>query len=208
MPFLWAAFREVCWESPPTARFGWFPELSFRSFALQPFPETGPAARLKIAGEISRVSGRLAIHYELCGNLQEVIIPGPADMPARKNALWEETCFEFFIAARDSPRYREFNLSPTGHWNVFRFAAYRKGMQEDTAFASLPFSVRRQSDALSLSLKIALDEILHRDQSLDVGISAVIKYRDGMMSYWSLSHPGPQADFHRRDAFLIELHDA
>jgi hypothetical protein len=188
-------------------RFGWFPELSFRSFSLQPFSEAGPAARLKIAGEISRVSNRLAIHYMLCGNLQEVVIPVPANMPARKNALWEETCFEFFIAARDSSRYLEFNLSPDGHWNVFHFAAYRNGMQEDKTIGSLPFSFQRQSGALSLSLEIALDEILHRDRSLDVGISAVIKYRDGMMSYWSLSHPGPQADFHRRDAFLIELHD-
>ena len=82
-------------------------------------------SNIKITGKISRVSNRLAIHYELLGHLNDVALPMPADMPARKNALWEETCFEFFIAARDSPRYREFNLSPAGHWNVFRFAAYR-----------------------------------------------------------------------------------
>ena len=205
MPFLWAASLEVCWESPPTARFGWFPEMSSRRFALQPFPEAGPVSSLKIAGEILRVSNKLVIHYELFGHLTEVVIPMPADMPVRKRALWEETCFEFFIAVKDSSRYWEFNLSPAGHWNVFRFAAYREGMQEDTAIGSLPFSVQRQSGVLSLSLEIALDRILHRDQALEVGISAVIKHSDGMMSYWSLSHPGSQADFHRRDGFLIEL---
>jgi hypothetical protein len=172
-----------------------------------PFTDAGPASRLKIVGEISRASGRLAIRYTLFGQLSEVVIPMPADLPARKNALWEETCFELFVAARDSSRYREINLSPAGHWNVFCFAAYRNGMQEDAGFGSLPFSVRRKSDALSLSLEIALDEILHRDQALDVGVSAVINYGDGMRHYWSLSHPGLHADFHRRDGFLIELRD-
>ena len=205
MPFLWAASLEVCWESPPTVRFGWFPEVSSRSFVLQPFPEACQGSLLNISGEISRISSRLVIHYELFGNLTEVVIPVQADMPVRKNGLWEETCFELFIAENNSSRYREFNLSPTGHWNVFRFAAYRKGMQEDMAIGSLPLIVRRQSITLSLSLEINLDRVFRRDQALEVGISAVIKQCDGMMSYWSLSHPGPQADFHRRDGFLIEL---
>jgi hypothetical protein len=170
-----------------------------------PFTDAGPASHLNIEGEISRVSGRLAIRYDLVGHLTEIVIPMPADMPARKNALWEDTCFELFIAARDSSRYREYNLSPAGHWNVFRFAGYRKEMQEDTVFGSLPFSVRRQSGVFSLSLEIALEEILHKDRALEVGISAVIKYRDGMTNYWSLSHHGPRADFHHRDGFLIEL---
>ena len=179
--------------------------MSMQGFALQPFSEASPKSSLKISGQISRISSRLAIHFILLGHLADVVIPIPADMPTRKCALWEETCFEFFIALKGSSRYREFNLSPAGHWNVFRFAAYRKGMQEDTAIASLPFSVLRQAGALSLSLEIVLDRIHLRDQALEVGISAVIKHCDGMMSYWSLSHPGLQADFHHRAGFLIEL---
>ncbi len=115
---------------------------------------------LKITGEISRVSNRLAIRYELVGHLSEIVVPIPADMPVRKNALWEETCFEFFIAAKDSSRYREFNLSPAGHWNVFCFDAYRKGMQEDAAVISLPFNSHFSPGVLSLSLEIDLDRIL------------------------------------------------
>lgn len=179
--------------------------MNARRFSLQPFSETGPAPSLKIEGEISRVSNRLAIHYDLFGHLTEIVVPMPAEIAVRKNTLWEETCFEFFIAAKGSSRYREFNLSPAGHWNVFCFAAYRKGMQEDAEVLSLPVSAHFSPGALSLSLKIDLDRILLRDQALEVGISAVIKHCDGMMSFWSLSHPGPQADFHRRDGFLIEL---
>ena len=179
--------------------------MNSRRFSLQPFPESGPVSSLKITGEISRVSNRLAIRYELVGHLSEIVVPMPADMPVRKNALWEETCFEFFVAAKDSSRYREFNLSPAGHWNVFCFDAYRKGVQEDAAVISLPFNSHFSPGVLSLSLEIDLNRIFPRDQALEVGISAVIKHVGAMMCFWSLSHPGPQADFHRRDGFLIEL---
>ena len=170
-----------------------------------PFTEAGPVFSLKIEGEIFRVSNRLGIRYGLLDDSGAILIPAPSHIPVRKKKLWEGTCFEFFIAVKDSPRYWEYNLSPSGHWNIYSFAEYRQGMQEDAAVLSLPFSTRFSHGALSLSLEIALDRILHRDQALEVGISAVIKHRGGRMSYWSLSHPGPQADFHRRDGFLIEL---
>ncbi|MBI5589615.1 MAG: DOMON-like domain-containing protein [Deltaproteobacteria bacterium] len=179
--------------------------MSSRRFALQPFPEAGSAPSLKIEGEISRVSNRLAIRYELLGHLSEIMIPLPADLPARKNALWEETCFEFFMAAKDSSPYWEFNLSPAGHWNVFRFAAYREGMQEDMAFEALSFDVQRHSSALSLSLEIDPERIIQPGQVLEIGISAVITCKSGETSYWALAHLGQQADFHRRDSFVIKL---
>jgi hypothetical protein len=169
------------------------------------FTDVGLVSGLKIAGEIFRVSNRLGIRYDLLYDSGVILIPAPSHIPIRKKKLWEDTCFEFFIAVKDSPRYWEYNLSPSGYWNIYSFAAYRQGMQEDADVLSLPFSAQLSPGALSLFLEIVLDRILHRDQALEVGISAVIKHCDGMMSYWSLSHPGPQADFHRRDGFLIEL---
>ncbi len=129
----------------------------------------------------------------------------PVDMPYRKNALWEDTCFEFFIAVKDSPRYREFNLSPAGHWNVFLFSAYRKGMQEDTAIGPIPFGVQRHPDALLLSLEMDMDRFIRAEQVMEVGLSAVIKYKSGETSYWALTHIGQQADFHQRESFIIKL---
>ncbi len=179
--------------------------MSSRRFSLLQFPDADPLSRLKIEGEITRVSSRLAIHYDLLGRLSEVAIPMTSDMPLRKNALWEETCFEFFIAVKGSSRYWEFNLSPAGHWNVFRFAGYRKGMQADTAIGPLPFSVRHLHDTLSLFLEIELASIIRPCQLMDVGISTVIRYKTGQTSYWALSHRDRQADFHRRDSLIIEL---
>ncbi|MBW4577260.1 MAG: DOMON-like domain-containing protein [Aphanothece sp. CMT-3BRIN-NPC111] len=176
-----------------------------QNFSLEPFPTASPVPDLKVTGNIARYSNTLAIRYRLQGNLGELVIPPPVDMPTRKNELWEETCLEFFLAVKNSPGYWEFNLSPAGHWAVYRFAGYRQGMQEEMAFTSLPFSVQNQSNSLSLALEIDLDNIVQASQTLEVAISAVIKHRDGELSYWALAHTGSQADFHQRDSFQVEL---
>ena len=179
--------------------------MKCRPFSLKPFPSAGLLPRVEIAGNIGRSPDTLSISYEMLGALGELSIPGPAGMRVRKSALWEETCFEFFLGLKDSRRYWEFNLSPAGHWNVYSFTSYRHGMQEEPAFTSLPFSVRTRPDALRLSLKLDLDEIVPARQALEVAISAVIKTINGEMIYWALTHSGPQADFHRRDTFIMEL---
>jgi hypothetical protein len=179
--------------------------MSGRRFSLKPFLTAGLPPDVKITGNISRHANTLTITYILIGPLAALVIPVPAGNPVRKNALWEETCFEFFTAAKNSGKYWEFNLSPAGYWNVYCFASYRQGMQEDPAFRALPFSVQSQPDVLRLSAEIDLEKLIPAEQVLNVAISAVIKTIDGGITYWALSHPGPQADFHRRDGFIVEL---
>jgi hypothetical protein len=176
--------------------------MNGQSFALLPFP-AGPRPEVKITGKIARRAQTIAIHYELGGELASVEIPPPADVPARRQGLWEGTCFEFFLGAKNSPQYWEFNLSPAGHWNVYQFAGYRQGRQEEAAFASLPFRVRSRTDSWLLTLEVDLTKIIPPDQSLEIGISAVIKLWEGEATCWALSHPGPRADFHRRDSFSL-----
>ncbi len=179
--------------------------MNDQRFSLQPFSFANSLLSLKIAGNIARRSNKLAIRYELLGHLAELVIPASADILARKNELWEETCLEFFLGVKSSPQYWEFNLSPAGHWNVYRFEDYRQGMQEEMVFTSLPFSVQNQSDSLSLALELNLDKIVQADQALEAAITTVIKPREGEVTYWALTHCGSQADFHRRDSFIIEL---
>ena len=179
--------------------------MNGQDFYLQPFSPSRPPLNFKITGQIARRSNQLAIRYDLRGDLSELMIPAPADVAARRHGLWEETCFEFFLGVKDSPQYWEFNLSPAGHWNVYRFAGYRQGMAEETALTSLPVNVRRRPDSLRLDLELDVEKIVAADQPLEVGIAAVIKLAGHGVTYWALTHPGPQADFHRRDSFLVEL---
>jgi hypothetical protein len=179
--------------------------MNSRSFFLKPFPSSGPVPGIKIKGGIERRSNVLTVCYELLGPLAELGLPAPSEKPARRGALWEETCFEFFIAAKNSGQYWEFNLSPAGHWNIYRFEAYRQGMREEPDITSLPFSIERKPDSFRLSLEFDLDKIIPADQALHAAVSAVLKPINGELTYWALTHPGPQADFHRRDSFIIEL---
>jgi hypothetical protein len=176
-----------------------------RGFSLDPFSSSRASDSFQVVGEISRRSGALAVRYELTGPLDELAIPGPAVSPARRDGLWEETCFELFLAAKNSPRYQEFNLSPAGHWNVYRFADYREGMEEETAFDSLPFRVERGPNALSLVVEFDLSRVVPADQALEIGVSAVIESKSGEASHWALTHTGPEPDFHRREGFILKL---
>jgi hypothetical protein len=177
-----------------------------RGFFLKPFPAAACfLPQVKITGTVGRQGGLLCLEYELLGLTAAIAIPAPAVVPARRDGLWKETCFEFFLGLEESDRYWEFNFTPAGHWNVYSFETYRQGMREEQAFASLPFSVHIHPEALHLVVKLELERITVPDQSLKAGISAVVKSIQGDCTYWALTHPGPQADFHRRDSFIIEL---
>jgi hypothetical protein len=174
-------------------------------FSLQPFGKDSALSNLEVIGTIARHDPFLLIQYTLLGAIDQVAIPNPSKAPTRKAELWEQTCFEFFLSIRNSPSYWEFNLSPTGDWNIYRFDDYRQGMQEESAYLALPFSTETESDAFSLSLKVDLDEIIPVGRVLDVGISAVTQLKDGKITHWALTHPGTKADFHRRESFTIKL---
>ncbi len=179
--------------------------MTGRNFRLIPFGPTNAWPDLQIIGTIARRASILSLSFELSGRLAEIARSPPAAAAARHQGLWHETCFEFFLGVAPAPRYWEFNLSPAGHWNVYRFANYRQAMQEEAAFDSLPFSVRSRPEALLLALEVDLARIIRADQVLEVGISAVLKAQNGKMTYWALSHPGPQPDFHRRESFSLHL---
>jgi len=179
--------------------------MNNQTFSLQPFPSTQSLPNLKIAGNISRNGNQFAIHYMLEGDLKEIAIAFPSNTPSRKHELWKETCFEFFLGIKNSQQYWEFNLSPSGHWNVYRLDGYRQGMQKETAFENLPINIQNQADSLTLALKVDLDKIISVEQEIEVAITTVIKDRDGKVTYWALTHRGTEADFHLRDSFIIKL---
>ena len=179
--------------------------MNRRNFTLVPFQANGEKAPdLIIAGSVQRERDLFSIGYEITGSLSGIELPGPA-APSRRYALWEETCLEFFLGPRNSPRYWEFNLSPSGQWNAFSFESCRKGMREEPAFGKLPFVFQTGPDALRLFLELKVDVIVPPVLDIDVAVSAVIKMKNGSISYWALAHPARKPDFHDRVCFKIKL---
>jgi hypothetical protein len=176
--------------------------LNSQSFTLQPFTAGTPYV---ISGTISRGDARLTVTYTLSGPLQDLVIAPPADPPSRQWVLWEHTCFELFLASHGAEHYWEWNLSPAGHWNVFRLSGYRQGIQEEPAFQALPFTVQRHPEELSIALDIDLAILGPVNQPLEVGLSAVLQPQDGPLSFWALTHQDAAPDFHRRQGFIVRL---
>jgi hypothetical protein len=177
--------------------------MKIEKFSLQPFPPDDPRPPLEITGAIVRISSLFAIQWALSGRVEGLVIPEPADTPLRKNGLWEETCFEVFFGVKDSPAYWEVNLSPAGHWNVYRFADYRRGMEEEEALEAPRCVVQAHPGSRLVTLGLDMTKVLEEEQSVELGVSAVIRHAEGKLTYWALEHRGPQPDFHRRDGFTV-----
>ncbi|MFO7627932.1 MAG: DOMON-like domain-containing protein [Prochlorococcaceae cyanobacterium] len=184
-----------------------------RSFALVPFSACGIPAGLNLEGTVARTGEALLLHYRLSGPLQELLIPAPAASAERRDGLWQTTCFEAFLAEAGSETYWELNLSPAGHWNLYRLDGYRKGLAPEAALSALPLQLGSPQPAaedltqglLELQLELPLPPALAGAGHLELAITAVLQQRDLSLSYWALAHPGPEPDFHRRDGFLLEL---
>lgn len=182
-----------------------------QSFRLVPFG--GPAessvggARavqgggLAVEGRIARQGERLRVEYTLHDPAASLAIPAPTPTPRRRDELWQATCLELFLAVPGQESYREFNLSPSGDWAIYQLDGYRRALRSDPAWATLPFSRHDEPGVLRLTLATTLPPELAATAQLEAALTAVLQHHDGRCSYWALRHPGPEADFHRRDGF-------
>ena len=174
-------------------------------FALFPFADSN-APEIKITGKISRRRNVVMVHYFITGDIASIHFPKKNMCPERKHDLWKATCFEFFIAIPNQPQYWEYNISPSGDWNIYHMDAYRRvGFREETLIKELQIDVRNVGGYITVVAATDLSPIISEGASVQVGITSVIKTDDGYESYWALSHPNPQADFHVRESFILTM---
>lgn len=172
---------------------------------LVPFESDPALAAFDLSADVARSAQLLQLRFRLAGPLALLAIPEPAAAPERRDGLWQATCFEAFWAEAGAEPYWELNLSPAGHWNLYRLDGYRQGLAEEQAFSSLPFQIHHGPAELVLVVELPLPPALGPQTPLELAITAVLAQADGNVSFWALVHPGSEADFHRRDGFLLEL---
>jgi hypothetical protein len=175
------------------------------AFSLIPFPGSH-LPDITITGTISRLENRIALGYSLAGTIEDLVLAPLSRQPRRKDGLWQTTCFEMFLAIKDQPRYWEFNFSPSGDWNSYRMDAYRRlGFDEERSISGLTVEAKTSAGAFRLTTHVDLSLLASDSEALQIGLSAVIQAREGNETYWALTHPGPQPDFHLRESFVLEL---
>ena len=174
-------------------------------FFLRCFPDRRDDSDVAIQGSTARRAGVLSVEYRLLDPAETVQIQRASAAPTRKEGLWKETCFELFLAGKGLRGYWEVNLATTGDWNVYRFSSYRRGMREEQAIQSLPFSSLPAAGVFGLSIDIDIADIIPDDRPLRIGVSAVTKGSSGFLGYWALVHPAARPDFHRRSGFILDM---
>lgn len=176
---------------------------SVRDAHLICHPATPPFMADHIDASVEYLSeGRMSVRFELHCDTETLMLP-EIDEPARRDRLWQTTCFELFIVRPDGEPYLEYNFSPSTEWAVYRFSGYRLGMAEELVFRpdiTCDFSERH----FGLNAHFNLPD-QWRDERLAVGLAAVVEESDGTKSYWALAHPATKPDFHHRDCFAIEV---
>ena len=148
----------------------------------------------------------LNVVYRVRGALSELLMPNPCTMPSREDDLWQETCFEVFLRQRNqTQQYIEFNFSPAGHWAFYRFRGYRANLERPPAHEPPTTSARTQSEDFFLEAKIPwsiIHDTLSGNHPLEIGLSVILKDRNGEISYWAIMHPSDKPDFHHPDTFV------
>lgn len=184
--------------------------MTLRVFTLEPFDPGNPGEveLIDIRGSLARGSDSLVISYHLQSYRrsidQLIVIPGLTETPVRCNELWQHTCFECFVAGKGEKRYWEYNLSPSGDWNVYQLQDYRSGLQSDLSIHQ-PFFVHRLApQRWDMEMTLQIPGPLVACQNLQIGITAVLEHSCHQLSYWALHHGGANADFHSRDSFQME----
>ena len=179
--------------------------MSKQSFSLICFPAT-QSPDISITGSVLLQENIVHLHYSQTGSIENILLPPASIHSGRKDDLWKSTCFEFFLAVQGHSQYWEFNMSPSGDWNVYHMDEYRRiGCREETSIQRLPFEFEKEAGVLSLEARVDLNPLLQPNQFLEFGITAVIQTVDGAETFWALAHPAPVADFHLRESFILEL---
>jgi hypothetical protein len=180
---------------------------------LMPFPaqEQQSPPDLDLFGALERRGDGLDLRFRLQGNLDQLLLPEASAAPARCDGLWQHTCLEAFWGACGEPGYWEWNASPSGDWNLYRFDRYRQGLRPEP-LAQPPRchwmlgSAAARGQQLELQLQLPdLAAAAVPAGALEASLTAVLEHRDGSLSYWALALDGPEPDFHRRDGFVLRL---
>lgn len=123
---------------------------------------------------------------------------------ARRDYLWQHTCFELFVGIKNKTAYREINLSPAQAWNCYQFEQYRQPAQmppvpaQDIQLLELKAQPQKLEAILDLQQFLQTNECQWDD--LVFGLTSVVKLKNNSELYFALSHSTDQPDFHcKRD---------
>jgi glutaredoxin-related protein len=174
-------------------------------FSLIPFdPQSAP--KIYIESELNKTNESIFISYKLQGDLSSIELGDGNPKHAREIKLWEKTCFELFIKDNNNS-YIEFNFSPDFEWNCFYFEKKGNALEEYKKMELVKFDILFSNEVVHVIVELHNNMFPDHffDGSLSAGISSVIKSKNGILSYWALSHEDQRPNFHHFDSFKCKF---
>lgn len=186
--------------------------LPLQSLRCHPATPAGVVHSIEVRIDVAS-DGALTVHYCLRGDIDRLRIPAliaAPDAQLRTDLLWQHTCFEAFIRVAGQSAYREFNFSPSGQWACYAFSHYRQRIDDPGCIDAPVISSRHTAGRLELEAILPATCLppTPARQVWQLGLSTVVEARDtvdGSHSYWALTHPAPQPDFHHIDGFALDI---
>lgn len=122
---------------------------------------------------------------------------------SRKNEIWKNTCFEFFVKKSGNKNYYEFNSDSSGNWNFYRFTEYRSPIEIEEKIKEIRMEAHQNKTAKTLHFEVDLNALFQPKDSLLFSFSSIIN-ESGKISYWAHRHSSEKPDFHHVNNFTIE----
>lgn len=164
---------------------------------LHPFEQSLSTQRFRITSTWHIKDGKFHITSTCEGPVDLLDFDATAH-PEARDELWQKTCFECFLLKTNSTEYEEWNLSPAGNFQRYRFQAYRERNLEAPTPTREEFKLMWEHTPGKMSAEFTVP-LPFEPQKLQV--CWVLKTKAGEIQYWALNHTLAKPDFHNSDSF-------
>ncbi len=165
-----------------------------KTIQLKAFEENAP---FSVGIDCSRNKKSIFVTYEVLGDISSLHLPVKNNKPEQKDFLWKETCLELFVAKKEDSSYVEFNLSPSGDFNVYFFSDYRKKKESDKESYVKILERKENASCLKIQAEFFLEDL---PSEIIFSITTILKTKEQNYHY-AFSHVKDRPDFHAREKF-------
>jgi hypothetical protein len=160
--------------------------------------QSGPFVKVNL----SQKNANLEITFSIQDPDNLVLWPDEVSSPMRKDNLWQQTCFELFIANREREKpeaYQEWNFSSNGNWQAYTFKNYRSPSPPQELMKTAQPEIVWKESKLIVRLK---DIFLSKDTDYLINPTAMIQLKDKTLIAYANKHPEKGPDFHSQECFF------
>ena len=139
----------------------------------------------------------LTLEFTVTGEINNYIFNEPCEQ-TREDELWKKTCFELFIAQKNSLSYYELNISPSNTWNFYSFSDYKTDMKEETSVSEPSIHSYKIQTQYRLSFEFNFYEKII-EKELIFNLAVILLDAKGLRHFYSINHKEGKVNFHDKE---------